>query len=62
MSLLLRKFPAPLSAPGETGSFGQVLWGQRTFDLVGQIGVIFAGVFCILALFRKKDRDKDRHG
>ncbi len=29
-----------------------MLWNQRTFDLVGQIGVIFAGVLAVLALFR----------
>ena len=40
-------------AGSESGTFGQVLWNQRTFDLVGQIGVIFAGVFAVLALFRQ---------
>jgi NADH-quinone oxidoreductase subunit J len=43
-------FPAP------AGNFGQVLWGTRTLDLVGQIGVIFAGVFAVIALFRKRDK------
>jgi len=45
--------------PGATnpaGTFGQVFWNERTFDLVGQIGVIFAGVFSVLALFRTKDK------
>jgi NADH-quinone oxidoreductase subunit J len=37
----------------ETGTFGEVLWNQRTFDLVGQMGAIFAGVLAVLALFRK---------
>jgi len=45
------KYPSP------TGSFGQVLWGQRILDLVGQIGVIFAGVFAVIALFRKRDKN-----
>ncbi len=35
------------------GTFGEVLWNRRTFDLIGQVGVIFAGVFAVLALFRK---------
>lgn len=33
-------------------TFGEVLWSKRTFDLVGQTGIIFAGVFVVLALFR----------
>jgi NADH-quinone oxidoreductase subunit J len=53
---LIRKIPT-LPAEAETGLFGQVLWGQRTFDLVGQVAVILAGVFAVLALFRKKDLD-----
>ncbi len=48
--LMVVRYPAP------TGNFGQVLWGQRTLDLVGQIGVIFAGVFAVIALFRKRDK------
>ncbi|MGQ9701746.1 MAG: NADH-quinone oxidoreductase subunit J [bacterium] len=55
MNSLLNAYPAVYPAP-ETGTFGQVFWQKRTFDLVGQIGVIFAGVFCILALFRKRDK------
>jgi len=49
-------FPAP------QGNFGQVLWGTRTLDLIGQIGVIFAGVFAVVALFRKRDKkDESSH-
>jgi NADH-quinone oxidoreductase subunit J len=44
-----------LQTGAETGTFGEVLWKQRTFDLVGQLAVILAGVFAVLALFRKKD-------
>jgi NADH-quinone oxidoreductase subunit J len=57
MKKLLARMPA-LVAPPEAGTFGQVLWGARTLDLVGQIAVIFAGVFAVLALFRKRN-DKD---
>ena len=50
MKKLLGRIPAMVSS--ESGTFGQVLWNQRTFDLIGQIGVIFAGVLAVLALFR----------
>jgi len=47
---------ASLPAPAEAGTFGQVLWKGRTFDLIAQVGVIFAGVFAVLALFRKRSK------
>jgi len=56
MKGLLQKIPALPSAP-ESGTFGDVLWKGRTLDLVGQIAVILAGVFSVLALFRKRDKD-----
>jgi NADH-quinone oxidoreductase subunit J len=55
MKGLLQKIPALPSGP-ETGTFGEVLWKGRTLDLVGQIAVILAGVFSVLALFRKRDK------
>jgi NADH-quinone oxidoreductase subunit J len=57
MKRLLGQVPAIQGA--ESGSFGQVLWNQRTFDLIGQVGVIFAGVLAVLALFRP---DEKTHG
>jgi NADH:ubiquinone oxidoreductase subunit 6 (subunit J) len=54
MKKLIQKVPA-LPGPEEAGTFGQILWNARTLDLVGQIAVIFAGVFAVLALFRKGD-------
>jgi NADH:ubiquinone oxidoreductase subunit 6 (subunit J) len=54
MKALLGKVPA-LVGGAESGSFAEVLWRGRTFDLVGQIAVILAGVFAVLALFRKRD-------
>ena len=54
---LIGKIPALEGTP-ENGPFGEVLWKMRTFDLVGQIGVIFAGVLAVLALFRKRDKDE----
>lgn len=57
MKNLIGKVPALESMP-EQGTFGEALWKVRTFDLVGQIGVIFAGVFSVLALFRKRSKDE----
>jgi NADH:ubiquinone oxidoreductase subunit 6 (subunit J) len=47
---------ASAPAPAEAGTFGQVLWQGRSFDLIAQVGVIFAGVFAVLALFRKRSK------
>ena len=55
MKSLLGKIPA-LASGAESGSFGDVLWKTRTLDLVGQIAVILAGVFSVLALFRKREK------
>ncbi|HOW85976.1 MAG TPA: DUF4040 domain-containing protein [Candidatus Aminicenantes bacterium] len=55
MKSLLGKVPA-LPAAAEAGGFGDVLWRGRTLDLIGQIAAILAGVFAVLALFRKKDK------
>ena len=55
MKGLLGKIPA-LASGAEAGTFGEVLWKGRTLDLVGQIAVILAGVFAVLALFRKRDK------
>ena len=55
---LVRKIVALPAAP-EAGVFGEVLWKQRTLDLVGQVCVIFAGVLAVLALFRKRSKDND---
>ncbi|MCL5674684.1 MAG: hypothetical protein M1501_02920 [Candidatus Omnitrophica bacterium] len=37
------------------GNFGDVFWGKRSFDLIGQVCIIFAGVFSVLTLFRRKN-------
>jgi len=54
MKNLLGRIPAVTSP--ETGTFGEILWQQRSFDLIGQIGVIFAGVLAVLALFRSRSK------
>lgn len=57
MKKLLGQVPAIQG--GGSGSFSQVLWSQRTFDLVGQVGAISAGVLAVLALFRRERRPGD---
>jgi NADH-quinone oxidoreductase subunit J len=57
MKGLIQKIPA-LPATAEQGTFGDILWKQRTFDLVGQLGIILASVFTVLALFRKRSKDE----
>ena len=57
MRQLLGAIPSQ-PAPPEAEDLGHVLWSQRTFDLIGQIAIILAGVFCVLALFRKRSRDE----
>jgi len=57
MKSLVQKIPA-LPGSADQGTFGDVLWKQRTFDLIGQLAIILAGVFSVLALFRKRDKDE----
>ena len=61
MKNLLGKIPV-ITSP-EKGTFGDVLWKERSFDLIGQIGVIFAGVLAVLALFRSRSKSQqgDKH-
>jgi NADH-quinone oxidoreductase subunit J len=40
------------SAQPATGSFQKVFWELRSADILGQVALILAGVFGILALFR----------
>ncbi len=42
---------------GEQMRIGEVLWICRTFDMVGQISVIFAGVFVLLAVVSARRRN-----
>jgi NADH-quinone oxidoreductase subunit J len=42
----------------DTAGFSQVFWGQRSFDLIAQVAIILAGVFCVLALFRNRSGDE----
>jgi NADH-quinone oxidoreductase subunit J len=47
---------APWGGVAEKGSFGATLWGNRAMDIMGQIAVIFGGVFGVLALLREKPK------
>ena len=44
----------PQGVKNSAGSFGMTLWGIRSLDLLGQMAVIFGGVFGVLALLREK--------
>lgn len=44
-----------LPAPGG-GGFSQTLWQVRWLDILGQLGIILAGVLAIAALFRAKGK------
>ncbi len=43
----------PFTGAQESASFGEVLWGRRGLDLIGQIGIILVGVFGVIVLFRR---------
>lgn len=56
----LSKSLLPASAPRATASFQKIFWEVRSADMVGQVALILAGVFGILALFRfKKEKKHD---
>jgi NADH-quinone oxidoreductase subunit J len=40
-------------------SFGDTLWNVRALDMLGQVAVIFGGVFGVLALLRDSEKHKD---
>jgi NADH-quinone oxidoreductase subunit J len=39
-------------APAAPAQFQDIFWGQRTIDVLGQVSLVLAGVFGILAIFR----------
>ncbi len=57
MKALFHNVPAGDGNVAKT--FGDTLWGVRALDIVGQIAVIFGGVFGVLALLRDTEKDKD---
>jgi NADH-quinone oxidoreductase subunit J len=50
---LLKATNAPIAASDVTKGFSEVFWGARTTDVLGQAALILAGVFAILALFKR---------
>ncbi len=54
---LARSIPST-GGPQATGSFQKVFWEIRSADILGQVALIMAGVFGILALFRLKAKEK----
>jgi NADH-quinone oxidoreductase subunit J len=44
---------------GEGGPVREVLWNLRRFDLLGQIIVLFVGVFGVVILFKEKKGEKE---
>ncbi len=46
----------PAAAPQAAGMFQTVFWEMRGSDILGQVALILAGVFGILALFRLKEK------
>jgi NADH-quinone oxidoreductase subunit J len=51
--------PAPPAGPA---SVREVLWGLRRFDLLGQILVLFAGVFGVTFLFKQRPGKGEKEG
>jgi NADH-quinone oxidoreductase subunit J len=48
----------PATAPQSAGTFQKIFWEVRSADVLGQLALIMAGVFGILALFRLKKEKK----
>jgi NADH-quinone oxidoreductase subunit J len=46
------------AAPTTIQNFREVLWGERQFDLLGQILIILAGVFGVVVLFKHHTKDE----
>ena len=60
LSIMKSLFGAVPAGDGNAAkSFGDTLWSLRALDMVGQIAVIFGGVFGVLALLRDTEKDKN---
>ena len=44
----------PISPLPAAASFSETLWQMRWVDILAQLGIVLAGVFAVLALFRKE--------
>lgn len=45
----------PFSQPSTFTSFKEVFWNMRQADILGQIIIVFAGVFAVVVLFKERD-------
>lgn len=54
LSLKFKALPAPPQAEGEDVRF--ILWHLRQFDLLGQIIILFTGVFGVVILFKERSK------
>jgi NADH-quinone oxidoreductase subunit J len=48
-----------IPVPGGDGDVQTVMWSLRQLDLFGQILILLAGVFGVLVLFKKEEKDGD---
>ncbi len=55
---LAHSVPASV-VPQSSGTFQKVFWEIRSSDILGQVGLIAAGVFGILSLFRLTAKEKN---
>lgn len=64
--LLMAKLGAlqlsPVTGALNTGAVREVLWNERRLDLVGQIIMIFVGVYGVVVLFKKAKARKETSG
>ena len=60
MKALFSSVPTAAAVTG--GSFGETLWGIRSLDLLGQVAVMFGGVFGVLTLLRDKHEAESKAG
>jgi NADH-quinone oxidoreductase subunit J len=53
---------AILKAADKTSGFSSIFWSERTTDILGQSALILAGVFAILALFKRTAKHHSHEG
>jgi NADH-quinone oxidoreductase subunit J len=55
-ALVALKVEVPTLPPAAAEEARQVLWGSRQTDIIGQVIVIFAGVFAVIVLFKERKK------
>jgi len=51
----LRAAPPPAEA---LAGVREVLWGARRLDLVGQLLIMFVGIFAVVVLFKRREGEE----